>query len=54
MSDETQRREAIDSVAADYRRTVERAGWSITHEQARERVTDAIRKGDAKRENGNK
>lgn len=49
-ADDTQRRrEAIDSVAADYRRAT---GGRMTQTEARERVERAARTGDAKRENG--
>lgn len=56
MSRETEeRREAIDQTARDFRDTVHRAGdTSYTFEQARERVVDAVTRGDRKRENGNR
>jgi len=55
MSDTEKRREAIDSVAKDFAESARRSGnSSYTYEQARERVADAVRAGDRKRENGNR
>ncbi|MEO0604483.1 MAG: hypothetical protein AAF211_23820 [Myxococcota bacterium] len=54
MPTEREQRDAIDQTAAQWRRTVERAGGSCTQEQARERVAQAVRRGDAKRGNGNR
>lgn len=55
MSDTEKRREAIDSVARDFQESAKRAGNSgYTFEQARERVQDAVTRGDRKRDNGNR
>ena len=48
-------RENIQRVASEFRKTVHRTGnTSYTQEQAVRRVSDARRKGDMKRENGNR
>lgn len=56
MSRETeQRREGIERTARDWQETVRRSGnSSYTYEQAKERVTDAVTRGDRKRDNGNR
>lgn len=52
--DERKTREAIDKVAQDFRRQAERSGVPMTHDQARDRVIDARRKGDIDRDNKNR
>ena len=48
-------RENIQRVAAKFRETVHRTGnTSYTQDQAVRRVSEARRKGDMKRENGNR
>lgn len=54
MSDESARRAAIDRAAAKFQDAVQKSGGSITHEAARERVTEAVRKGDQKRSDSNR
>lgn len=49
MSDERAKREGIERAAKDFRESVERSGGSMTYDQARERVSEAVRKGDLKR-----
>ena len=47
--------ERIDQVAKDFLNTARKSGNStITFDDARRRVADARRKGDAKRANGNR
>lgn len=58
MSDqptERQRRDAIEKTARDWQRTVHRSGNpTYTLDQARQRVTGAVRRGDRIRDNGNR
>lgn len=55
MSDTDKRRDVIDRVARDWQDTVRQSGnTSYTYEQARQRVADAVTRGDAKRDNNNR
>jgi lipoate-protein ligase A len=47
-------REGIESTARTVREISERSGHPMSHEQARERVVEAVRQGDRKRDNGNR
>lgn len=52
MSD---RDSAMDKVARDYMNAARKSGNSdYTFDQARRRVATAVRRGDAKRDNGNR
>lgn len=46
--------EAIDEVAKSWRETARKAGVEMTQEQARDRVVRAKKRGDAKRDAGNR
>lgn len=54
MNDESNRRAAIDSVAKSWREHNARQGNPISQSEARERVSEAVRKGDQKRNNDNR
>jgi hypothetical protein len=54
VSDTDKRRDAIEQTAREWRETVTRSGGQVTHEQARQRVTDAVTRGDRKRDNDNR
>lgn len=53
MSNEHDRREAIDKVASDWRKFNNERGVPMTQEQARERVSEGVRQGDRKRSERN-
>lgn len=52
--DNRETRENIDRVARDHYEFVKKADPTYTFDQARRRVSEARRKGDMKRENGNR
>jgi len=54
VSRESDVREAQARVAARYREAAARNGVELTHDQARERVAEAQRVGDRKRDNDNR
>jgi len=51
MSDESSRRKAIAETAKDFSRST---GGRVTFEQAKQRITEARRRGDRIRANNNK
>ena len=48
------KRRAINDTARDHHRFMQKADPNFTFDQARRRVQEASRKGDLKRENGNR
>ena len=48
------RREAINETARDHHAFMKKADPNITFDQAKRRVQEATRKGDMKRDNGNR
>ncbi len=52
--DDRETRENINRVARDHHRFMQKADPTFTFDQAKHRVQEARRKGDMKRENGNR
>ena len=52
--DNAQTRENINRVARDHHELMKKADPTYTFDQAKRRVSEARRKGDMKRENGNR
>ncbi len=52
--DNAQTRENINRVARDHHKLMKKADPTYTFDQAKRRVSEARRKGDMKRENGNR
>jgi len=52
--DNDQTRDNINRVARDHHRLIQQADPTFTFDQAKRRVQEARRKGDMKRDNGNR
>lgn len=50
----TDKREAVERAAKDFRESVQKSGGSITYEDARRRVSEAVQQGDRKRNDSNR